>query len=183
MNGRAGGSRFNRADRRYMDSHHRSGFMKVRSLVISSLAVLTWVLAVSAQSSRPQAPATPAQPQAARLQGPATTPAQTRPVAATVAATPAVTADAQRAFFKQWCVGCHNTGAKATVDSSRKLQIDALDPANVDKDRKTWELIVRKVRAGQMPPSGMKRPEPTLFDSHMTALETELDRTDRKSVV
>ena len=150
--------------------------MKVRSLVIGSLAVLTWVLAVSAQSSRPQTAATPAQPQAARPQAPATTPAQIRPVA-TVAATPAVTADAQRAFFKQWCVACHNTGAKATVDSSRKLQIDALDPANVDKDRKTWELIVRKVRAGQMPPSGMKRPEPSLFDSHMTALENELDRT------
>ena len=152
--------------------------MKVRSLVIGSLAAVTWVLAVSAQSSRPETPATPAQPQAARPQGPATTPAQTRPVAATVAATPAVTADAQRAFFKQWCVGCHNTGAKATVDSSRKLQIDALDPANVDKDRKTWELIVRKVRAGQMPPSGMKRPEPTLFNTHMTALEIELDRTN-----
>src|SRR5687768_12381164 len=152
--------------------------MKVRSLVIGSLAAVTWVLAVSAQSSRPQSPATPAQPQAARPQEPATTPAQTRPVAATVAATPAVTADAQRAFFKQWCVGCHNTGAKATVDSSRKLQIDALDPANVDKDRKTWELIVRKVRAGQMPPSGMKRPEPTLFNTHMTALEIELDRTN-----
>jgi hypothetical protein len=88
-----------------------------------------------------------------------------------------VTADAQRAFFKQWCVACHNTGAKATVDSSRKLQIDALDPANVDRDRKTWELIVRKVRAGQMPPSGMKRPEPVLFDAHITALENELDRT------
>src|SRR5687767_12140177 len=152
--------------------------MKVRSLVIGSLAVLTWVLAVSAQSSRPQTAATPAQPQAARpTQAPATTPAQIRPVA-TVAAAPAVTADAQRAFFKQWCVGCHNTGAKATVDSSRKLQIDALDPANVDKDRKTWELIVRKVRAGQMPPSGMKRPEPTLFNTHMTALEIELDRTN-----
>ena len=46
------------------------------------------------------------------------------------------------------------------MDSARKLQIDALDPANVDKDRKTWELIVRKMRAGMMPPSGLRRPEP-----------------------
>jgi mono/diheme cytochrome c family protein len=150
--------------------------MKVRSLVIGSLAVLGWVLAVSAQSSRPQTATTAAPPQAARPQPAATTPAQVRPVT-TVATAPAVTADAQRAFFKQWCVACHNTGARATVDSSRKLQIDALDPANVDKDRKTWELIVRKVRAGQMPPSGMKRPETTLFDAHITALENELDRT------
>jgi hypothetical protein len=98
-----------------------------------------------------------------------------RPVA--TIETPAVTADAQRAFFKTWCVGCHNDAAKAKVDSSRKLQIDMLDPANVDKDRKTWELIVRKVRAGQMPPSGLKRPEPAVFDAHITALENELDRT------
>jgi hypothetical protein len=91
---------------------------------------------------------------------------------------PTVTADEQRAFLKQWCVGCHNqAAAKAGIDSARKLQIDALDPANVDKDRKTWELIVRKVRAGQMPPSGSKRPDPVVFDTQITALENELDRT------
>src|SRR5678815_4753577 len=56
-------------------------------------------------------------------------------------------------------------------------RLDTLDAANVDKDRKTWELVVRKVRAGQMPPSGMKRPDPALFDAHITALENELDRT------
>ncbi len=83
----------------------------------------------------------------------AAAPAQVRPTATT---TTAITADAQRAFFKPCCVGCHNEGAaKAGMDSSRKLQIDALDFANVDKDRKTWELIVRKVRAGQMPPVGI----------------------------
>jgi mono/diheme cytochrome c family protein len=149
--------------------------MKFRTLVIGCLAVLAWALAVSAQSGRPQPQAAPpaATPTPAAKQA-----ASAAPVAqVAAAASPAIAADAQRAFFKTWCVGCHNQGAKATMDSSRKLQIDSLDPANVDKDRKTWELIVRKVRAGQMPPSGMKRPEPTLFDAHLTALETELDRT------
>src|SRR6185436_7451943 len=99
-------------------------------------------------------------------------PTQARNVATTVPATPTLSGDEQRAFLKTWCVGCHNqAAAKAGVDSSRKLQIDALDPANVDKDRKTWELIVRKVRAGQMPPSGSKRPEPPVFNAHITALE------------
>src|SRR5688572_30784660 len=151
--------------------------MKVRSLVIGCVAVLTWVLAINAQSARPQpaaspaaGPAAPARPQAA------TAPGGVRQIAATT--TPAVSADQQRAFMKTWCVGCHNqAAAKAGIDSSRKLQIDALDPANVDKDRKTWELIVRKVRAGQMPPSGSKRPEPVLFDAHIASLENELDRT------
>src|SRR5688572_24489060 len=149
--------------------------MKVRSLVIGCVAVLMWVLAINAQSARPQPAASPASAQAVRPQ-PASAPVQVRQAAA--ATTPAVTADQQRAFMKTWCVGCHNqAAAKAGIDSSRKLQIDALDPANVDKDRKTWELIVRKVRAGQMPPSGSKRPEPTLFDAHITSLENELDRT------
>ncbi len=152
--------------------------MKFRSLVIGSLAGLTWVFAVSAQSSRPQTPATPAQSQTARPQPAATTAPQVRPVTSATTAR-AVTADAQRAFLKQWCVGCHNqAAAKAGVDSSRKLQIDALDPANVDKDRKTWELIVRKVRAGQMPPSGSKRPDAAVFDAQIAALENELDRTN-----
>ena len=155
----------------------RSGFsMNVRSLVIGCVAVLTWVLAISAQSARQQPAAAPAQAQPARPQTAA--PAQVRNVA-TTPATPAISADDQRAFFKTWCVGCHNQAAKATMDSSRKLQLDALDTANVDKDRKTWELVVRKVRAGQMPPSGMKRPEPALFDAHITALESELDRTSK----
>ena len=149
--------------------------MKVRSLVIGCVAVLTWVLAINAQSARPQPAASPASAQAARPQ-PASAPVQVRQAAA--ATTPAVTADQQRAFMKTWCVGCHNqAAAKAGIDSSRKLQLDALDPANVDKDRKTWELVVRKLRAGQMPPSGSKRPEPTLFDAHITSLENELDRT------
>jgi hypothetical protein len=148
--------------------------MNVRSLIIGCVAVLTWVLAISAQSARQQ-PANPSQtpprPQPAVS-------APTRTVATTTPTTPAISTDDQRAFFKTWCVGCHNqAAAKAGIDSSRKLQIDALDPVNVDKDRKTWELIVRKVRAGQMPPSGSKRPEPPVFDAHVTALENELDRT------
>src|SRR5688500_12475129 len=163
--------------------------MNVRSLVIGGVAVLTWVLAISAQSAKPQPAAAPAQAQPARPPAsakatagrPATAaPTQARTVATTTPATPAISGDEQRAFLKTWCVGCHNqAAAKAGIDSSRKLQIDALDPANVDKDRRTWELIVRKVRAGQMPPSGTKRPEPPVFDAHITALENELDRTNK----
>ena len=149
--------------------------MNAKSLVIGGVAVLTWALAINAQSARPQSAAAPAQTPPAR---PA--PAQARNVSTATPATPSVGVDDQRAFLKTWCVGCHNqASAKAGVDSSRKLQIDALDPGSVDKDRKTWELIVRKVRAGQMPPSGSKRPDPAIFDAQITRLENELDRTAR----
>ena len=55
--------------------------------------------------------------------------------------------------------------------------MDALDPANVDKDRAKWEVVVRKVRAGQMPPLGMKRPDHPQFEAMIAAFESELDRT------
>jgi hypothetical protein len=57
------------------------------------------------------------------------------------------------------------------------MTLDALDPADLDRDREKWERVVRKVRAGQMPPLGMRRPEPEAFESMVASLEYELDRT------
>ena len=65
----------------------------------------------------------------------------------------------------------------AGLDSSRRLTMDALDPSNVDKDREKWELVVRKTRAGQMPPLGVKRPDPDRFDAVIASFESALDRT------
>src|SRR4029079_1980190 len=55
--------------------------------------------------------------------------------------------------------------------------MDALDPANVDKDREKWELIVRKTRAGQMPPLGVKRPARENVDAVIAPYESTLDAT------
>ena len=75
-------------------------------------------------------------------------------------------------------MACHSEKMKAAgLDSARRLTMDGLDPANVDRDRQKWELVVRKVRAGQMPPLGMKRPEPTEFDAMIASFENELDRS------
>ena len=75
-------------------------------------------------------------------------------------------------------MGCHSEKMKAAgVESARRLTMDDLDPVNVDKDREKWELVVRKVRAGQMPPLGMKRPDPGQFDAMVASFENELDRT------
>jgi hypothetical protein len=63
------------------------------------------------------------------------------------------------------------------MDSARKINFDALDIAHVEKNPETWELIVRKLRAGMMPPAGMKRPEPAVYKGFITWLENELDRT------
>jgi hypothetical protein len=72
---------------------------------------------------------------------------------------------------------CHSDKARAAgVDSARKIDFDQLDVAHVEKDAKTWELIVRKLRAGMMPPSGMRRPDPATYKGLIAWLENELDR-------
>jgi mono/diheme cytochrome c family protein len=151
--------------------------MNSRSLVAAGLATMSLVWAAHAQTAQTrsaQAQAQPAQqatPRPAPARG-ATTPSPAAPVQS------AVTVDHERAFLKQYCITCHSEAAKAAgMDSARKLQIDKLDPANVDRDRATWELIVRKTRAGQMPPSGMKRPDHSQFDALISFVESELDRT------
>src|SRR5262245_60447299 len=154
--------------------------MKFRSLVVGCGAALLVAIVVHAQSTRPEAaPTAPAapRPQAAPVQPPqpATPPVQRASAAPTA---PAISADAQRAFLNQYCMGCHSEKMKAAgLDSARRLTMDGLDPANVDRDREKWELVVRKVRAGQMPPLGMKRPDPADFHAMLTSFESELDRT------
>jgi mono/diheme cytochrome c family protein len=86
-------------------------------------------------------------------------------------------AAAQRAIVSQYCITCHSDKAKsAGMDSARKINFDALDIGHVEKNPDTWELIVRKMRAGQMPPASARRPEPTTYKGFITWLENELDR-------
>jgi hypothetical protein len=99
-------------------------------------------------------------------------------VATALPAAPSISTEERKAFLNQYCLACHNEKAKAAgLDSARRLTMDALDPATVEKDREKWELIVRKTRAGQMPPLGNKRPEPARFDAIIASFESELDRT------
>src|SRR5207248_10351689 len=71
---------------------------------------------------------------------------------------------AQKAVITQYCITCHSDKARAAgVDSARKIDFDTLDVAHVEKNGETWELIVRKLRAGMMPPSSARRPEPAVY--------------------
>ena len=86
-------------------------------------------------------------------------------------------ASAQQAIVSQYCVTCHSERAKAAgMDSARKLTLDALDMTNVARNAEAWERVVRKLRAGMMPPSGARRPEPVALKGFITYLENELDR-------
>jgi hypothetical protein len=86
------------------------------------------------------------------------------------------TAAEEKKLIDTYCISCHSDRAKASMDSARKLSFDALDVSNLRKDGKTWEHVIRKMRAGMMPPPGMRRPEPAMFESMIGFLENEMDR-------
>src|SRR5215475_12399296 len=76
-----------------------------------------------------------------------------------------------RALLDKYCVTCHNDRAK-----TGGLTLEKIDPAHVAQNTEIWEKVVRKLRAGMMPPQGMQRPEPGTYEALTVALETELDR-------
>src|ERR1700727_530978 len=79
---------------------------------------------------------------------------------------------AERALLNQYCVTCHNQKLK-TAD----LELDKLDTAHVADHAEKWEQVVRKLRSGMMPPSGMPRPAWTTYESMVAWLEGELDKS------
>ena len=56
------------------------------------------------------------------------------------------------------------------------LALDAVDLSQVSNHPDVWEKVVRKLRAGLMPPAGRRRPEPAEQERFVTWLEAELDR-------
>jgi cytochrome c551/c552 len=92
--------------------------------------------------------------------------AQQHPAAAT-----ATSAVAERAVLDQYCVTCHNDKTKIANFSLQKL-----DLATVGDHPEVWEKVVRKLRAGLMPPPGMPRPPLAKYEGLRDWLETEIDR-------
>src|SRR5262245_23593078 len=63
-----------------------------------------------------------------------------------------------RAVLDRYCVTCHNDKAKAGG-----LALDTMDLAGIRDRAETWEKVVRKLRAGMMPPAGSRRPPAGLY--------------------
>src|SRR5580658_6625534 len=83
----------------------------------------------------------------------------------------ASSAASERALLDQYCVVCHNQRLK-----TGGLTLDQLDVSRVHDHPEIWEKVVRKLRAGMMPPSGLPRPAAPVMDSMITFMEKELDR-------
>jgi len=77
----------------------------------------------------------------------------------------------ERTFLNQYCVGCHNEKLKTAG-----LMLDRMDPASVGGSPETWEKVVRKLRAGMMPPAGATRPDRAAIDAFTVKVESALDQ-------
>jgi mono/diheme cytochrome c family protein len=135
------------------------------------MAALTG-LTLSGASDGPQAGGAAA-PQSAAVARPAT-PAATKPAPAPAMAkahsTTLPVAD-QNAIFKQYCVTCHNDRAKAGG-----LTLASFDAAAAVEHAGVTEKVIRKLRAGMMPPAGARRPEGGTLADLATALESKIDQ-------
>jgi hypothetical protein len=79
---------------------------------------------------------------------------------------------AQRALVDQYCVVCHNARLKTAG-----LLLDELDLTHLGDHAEIGEKVVRKLRAGMMPPTGMRRPDLITRESLIRWMENELDRS------
>ena len=84
--------------------------------------------------------------------------------------TPSQGAVTPRAVVDKYCVGCHNAKLKTA-----NLLLDQLDLAHLGSHAEIGEKVVRKLRAGMMPPTGMPQPDPATRDALISFMEKELD--------
>src|SRR5580704_9597955 len=88
-----------------------------------------------------------------------------------IAAVVAMSAQEPQAVLNQYCITCHNAKLK-----TGGLALDEISLQRVESDRETWEKVVRKVRAGMMPPAGARRPDRQALDALAGSVEDALDR-------
>ena len=84
---------------------------------------------------------------------------------------PTAKTDADSAVVKQYCVTCHNDRAK-----TGGLSLAAFDVPMAASQAPVAERMIRKLRAGMMPPPGARRPDEATLRALAEALEATVDR-------
>ena len=135
-----------------------------RLLVAGCMAVLS-VAVVVAQTGQ-TTPSKPVASPVARLQA--------APQAPVAKLAPAATEEAtkSRALVDQYCVTCHNARLKT---GGLVLDKEQLDFARLADHPEMTEKVIRKVRAGLMPPTNVRRPDAAAMESFVRFMETEVD--------
>ncbi|HVS24194.1 MAG TPA: DUF1592 domain-containing protein, partial [Gammaproteobacteria bacterium] len=76
-----------------------------------------------------------------------------------------------QATISHYCLDCHNY-----AEQVGNLTLEHANFDNVAADAEKWEHVVRKLRAGMMPPPGKPRPQRDTYVALASWLEGELDR-------
>jgi len=79
--------------------------------------------------------------------------------------------DSHRTTLQLYCMGCHSGPTPFAA-----LNLEALDPANLEDNGAIWEKLLGKLRNREMPPAGMPRPEPAAYDALVKYIDSERDR-------
>ncbi len=135
------------------------------------LIVAVWAAAVTSSVPRAeQRDAVSSQPSNQATQSPNNRVTQT----ATYPATPQSGPDLQK-VVSQYCAGCHNSRATTSATASGVI-LDSADLTRVADEGAMWEKVIKKLRAGAMPPAGLPRPDAATQNALVSFLETTLDR-------
>ncbi len=123
-------------------------------------AVAGWISisVVATGQSRPSAAPAPAPA------GPAV------PAAAAARQSPPA-AETQQALLDKYCVTCHNDRVKTA-----NLSLQGLPLSEVAAHADVWEKVIRKLRAGVMPPPNLPRPSLAEYEGLRDWLEAQVDR-------
>ena len=77
----------------------------------------------------------------------------------------------ERALLDRYCVTCHNDQQR-TGD----LSLADVDVTDIAGHPELWERVVRKLRAGAMPPRPRPRPDQATYDGFRGSIEATLDK-------
>ena len=116
---------------------------------------------------------------------PGTTSSRSDLLATSAAAPTQSAAESVRGVLDQYCVGCHNQRRVSEVGEPRTvldsqirgagLALDNLDVARPSADAEAWEPVIKRLRAGSMPPAGRPRPDDGEARAVTSWLETRID--------
>ena len=76
----------------------------------------------------------------------------------------------QKALIDEYCVTCHDNDKE-----KGGLSLEKFDPARPEANAEVTEKMIRKLRAGMMPPGGAERPEPQALAALAASLEAKID--------
>ena len=80
----------------------------------------------------------------------------------------------QQALLSEYCLSCHNDRLK-----TGGLTLEQLDIDHPEASPEVWEKVIRKLRAGMMPPTGLPRPDRAAYETFRRTIENAIDRAAR----